>query len=427
MNKIHIIGLGFKPLGKEVQQVLSGADDILASGRLFDIFREYDAFTPVKERIRVIKRVDETVEFIRNNWQKRHVVLLASGDPMFFGIGRRVVEEFGQENVSVLPDLSSIQIAFSRIKEPWDDAFLMSLHGGPDPDKRRRLPYDIEQIPGLLERHHKIAVLTDKEKNPSVIAGVLMNSIQEGVPSHTSLLMHVCERLGYRDEKITSGPPAEIAGMTFSDPNVVIIIDRGGGVHTSVTQSQEPAFGLTEAEIAHTRGLITKDEVRAVSIHKLRLAGIGVLWDIGAGSGSVSMEAAKLSPELKVYAVEKDEEQCEHIEENKLRFGIQNVTILRGTAPEVLKNLPAPDRVFIGGSGGRLPEIIGAVCDKMTGGIIVINAVALETLNEALVLLGKNGFEAEVSQISVSRSKELKGRRIMSAMNPVFIIRGERK
>ncbi len=418
MNKIYVIGIGYKPFEKRAREILFSADHVLTSHRLFEVFMKYEEFAALEKKVMVINKVDETMEFIRNNFKKRSIVLLASGDPMFFGIGRRVLSEFGTDTVEMLPDLSSVQIAFSRVREAWDDAYLMSLHGGPDPAKRRRLPYEIRHIPALLRDHGKIAILTDRENNPSEIAKGIMS-----VAGFQGLKIFVCERLGYPDERITSGSPEEIAAKTFSEPNVVILLRR----QEATDDRQWGVFGLTEGEIAHSRGLITKDEVRAVSIHKLRLPQRGILWDIGAGSGSLSVEAARLFPGLSVYAVEKDEEQLSHLEENKKRFGTADVVARRGEAPEALQDLPSPDRVFIGGSGGRLFGILQCVHEKMPRGIIVINAVTLETLNEAMQLLEENGFDAEIAQVSVVRSKLLNGQRQMAALNPVFVIRGEKK
>ena len=421
MNKIYIIGIGYKPLDKRAREIIAGSQIILASKRLFEVFKGYEEYEAVKDKVKVINNVDETINFIRthikdtppnpplNKGGHGGVVLLASGDPTFFGIGRRAVREFGKDAVEIIPDLSSIQIAFSRIKESWDDAFLMSLHGGPDPEKRRRLPYELDDIPYLLQRHNKIAILTDKENNPAIIAKFL----------NSSLKIHVCEKLGYPDEKITEGAPEEIAGMSFEMPNVVIIQSSAFSVQRSVA-----TFGLKEDEITHSRGLITKDEVRAVTIHKLSLPQRGVLWDIGAGSGSVSIETARLYPEIKVFAVEKDEEQIKNIKENRIKFDAANIEIIKGQAPDVLINLPVPDRVFIGGSGGAIKEIIEFVSSKISSGIVVINAITIETLNEAIKSLENKGFVVEVSEISVSRSKTVSGKRHMSALNPVFIITG---
>ncbi|MFH1014458.1 MAG: precorrin-6Y C5,15-methyltransferase (decarboxylating) subunit CbiT, partial [Nitrospirota bacterium] len=160
---------------------------------------------------------------------------------------------------------------------------------------------------------------------------------------------------------------------------------------------------------------------------KLRLPQKGVLWDIGTGSGSVSVETARLYPEIKVFAVEKDEEQIKNIKENRIKFDATNIEIIKGQAPDVLINLPAPDRVFIGGSGGRLKEIINIISNKMTSGIVAINATTIETLNESIQYLENNGFKVEVSEVSISRAKIISGRRHMSSLNPVFVITGEKQ
>ncbi len=413
-----MIGIGYKPLGRWERGILLAADSIVASDRLHEVFKGYEDYPAVKERVVVITKIDETIRYIRDHIGKKTIVLLASGDPLFFGIGRRVLAEFGAARVEILPDLSSVQLAFARIKQGWDDAFLMSLHGGPDIEKRRRLPYQLGNIPSLLERHGKIAVLTDRENDPAAIASALVRS------SHMRLTIYVCEQLGYPSERIISGSPSEIATMTFADPNVVVIM-REAPQETGEVMP-ETDFGLREEEIAHSKGLITKDEVRAVSIHSLRLPCRGVLWDIGAGSGAVSIESSRLFPGLKIYAVERDEVQIANIRENIRRFGMTNVEVISGIAPDVLASLPSPDRVFIGGSGGSIGKIIEYVSGRMPRGRIVLNAVSLETVSEAISCLEKSGMEQEVSQVSVSRSKVIAGRRLMSALNPIFIIKGER-
>ena len=152
-----------------------------------------------------------------------------------------------------------------------------------------------------------------------------------------------------------------------------------------------------------------------------------MLWDIGAGSGSVSIEAARLYPEIKVFAVEKDEEQIKNIKENRIKFDAANIEIIKGLAPDVLINLPAPDRVFIGGSGGNLDKIITLIKGKMQACIVVVNAATVETLNIAIAELQKNGFLVDVAQVSVSRMKKIGEGNCFSALNPVFVIRGEKR
>ncbi len=239
MNKLYIIGIGFRPFDKNASEIIYNSNLILTtSNRLYERFKEYEGFEEVKDKVRVINNVDETINFIRahmteyrtqntENRQKNSlgselcalssgITLLASGDPMFHGIGRRAVKEFGKDIVEILPDLSCIQIAFSRIKEPWDDAFLISLHRSGNLEKNK---YEIEDIPLLLTRHNKIVILTNEQNNPTQIAQKV-----KGLP----VIMYVCERIGYDDEKIIEDSPEVILKMEFLTPNVVILQNRVG-------------------------------------------------------------------------------------------------------------------------------------------------------------------------------------------------------
>ena len=217
MGIVSIIGIGFRPLDKKAREALLRADVVLSNGRLLEAFKDYNEYETVKERIKVLKDIHETKDYIRNNYKDQIIALLAVGDPMFFGIGRVIKDEIGKESLEVYPDLSSVQVAFSKIKEPSSNAFFMSLHGGPDPDKRRKLEYEITELPALLDKYGKLAILTDRVNTPEIIA-------QQINMSFPSSIIYVCEKLGYDDERITEGPPGKIAGMSFSHPNVVIII-----------------------------------------------------------------------------------------------------------------------------------------------------------------------------------------------------------
>lgn len=427
-TKLSLVGIGYRPLGARAHDIVMNAEVLLASSRLLEVFKRYEEYGAVRDRIKVIDKVPETVGFIRENFSRSplpSIVLLASGDPFFFGIGRRMIEEFGIERIEILPDLSSMQEAFARINVPWDDAFCISVHGGPDIAKTRALPYEMRDIPWLLEQHGKLAILTDKQNNPAEIARAVLAAT--GVP-RSEPLMHVCERLGYPDESIRSGTVKEFAAMTFADPNVVILVkERVRGQGAEVTKNREGMpFGLREEEILHERGLITKDEVRAVTLHKLRLPKEGVFWDIGAGSGSISLEASRLCPGLRIFAVEKEQQRTDTIKANLQCYRARNVEIIHGAAPDALAGLPAPDRVFIGGSSGQVGGMVDLIKDKMPSGIIVVNAVTLETLNDSLSSLEQSGFSVEVSEISVSRSDVVAGKRHLSALNPVFVVKGER-
>jgi len=225
VNKIHVIGIGYRPLEKRAREIISLSDIIVSNEGLMEIFRSYEDYEQVRGKIIIVNNVHETMNIIRENYKKKSVSVLASGDPMFFGIGRLLIKEFGRDSLEVYPDLSSMQVAFSRIKEPWGEAFLFSLHGGPDPKKRRKLEYEITDIPELLDKHRIIGILTDRINNPSEIAKVL-NSLP--VTRNLLLTLYVCERLGYTDEKITDGRPEDIAALSFSYPNVVVIRKNDG-------------------------------------------------------------------------------------------------------------------------------------------------------------------------------------------------------
>ncbi len=417
MNKINIIGIGFRPLEKKARDILLGSDVVLTNKSLHNVFKRYDEYESVRDAIIVHDTVYEMLDYIADNYRDKKIALIAAGDPMFFGIGRLVIDRFGQEAAEVFPDLSSVQVAFSRVKVTLNNALLISLHGGPDPKKRRKRKYDLAELPYLLKRHDKIAVLTDRDNGPDKIAKEICG---------TDVQIYVCEKIGYDDEKIIKGTPEEIAAMSFEYPNVVIIKSGEARKRESAEgkTNLEPIFGLRENEIEHSRGLITKDEVRAVTIHKLRLPHQGILWDIGAGSGSVSIEAAQFCPGLRIYAVEKSDEQVENIKTNITKFNAGNIEIIHGSAPEALKGLPAPDRVFVGGSGGNLGDIVIAINNKMDSGIVVVNAVTIETLNEAVQGLEGAGFRVDVSEVSISRSKPIGDKKQMKALNPIFIITG---
>ena len=224
MINIHVIGIGYKPLNPKERKIIYKSGVILSSERLLEVFKRYREFEKVQGKVLVLNTVDETIEFMKSHTKeagkKDIITVLASGDPLFFGIGRRIIDEFGGERVEIMPDLSSIQVAFARIKEPWDNAFLMSLHRGPDPQKKRNLKYGMNDIPDLLKAHRKLAILTDKENNPSEIAKILIRS---KIPPP---IMFVCEKLSDPDERITKGVPDDISVMSFSTPNVVIILFR---------------------------------------------------------------------------------------------------------------------------------------------------------------------------------------------------------
>ncbi|UCD35610.1 MAG: precorrin-6y C5,15-methyltransferase (decarboxylating) subunit CbiE [Nitrospiraceae bacterium] len=227
MNKVSIVGIGFRPLDRGARAAVLGSDVVLANDRLREVFKGYEEYEAVKERIIVHGSVGEMLEYIDDHCRARKIALLAAGDPMFFGIGHEVVERTGRDSVEVFPDLSSIQVAFARTRETSNSALLISLHGGPDPGRRRKLEHEVHELPALLERHGKLAILTDRENSPSVIASEIAGHPASG-PSQPAVKMYVCEKLGYADERVTEGRPEDFSGGDFEHPNVVIIVREAG-------------------------------------------------------------------------------------------------------------------------------------------------------------------------------------------------------
>lgn len=216
MNKLYLIGIGYKPLDEKAREIIFNSSVILTSNRLFDVFKRYEGFELVKDKIKLINDLDKTIDYIKfiiQNPQSKIIALLSSGDPMFFGIGRKAIKELGKDRVEIIPDLSTIQVAFSRIKETWDDALLISLHGKESPEKIRK--YGLADIPELLHKNHKIAILTDITNNPSAIAREIIGSGAE---------VYVFERLGYPEERIIQGGAEEISKMKFATPNLVVVV-----------------------------------------------------------------------------------------------------------------------------------------------------------------------------------------------------------
>lgn len=400
MFEILVIGVDGSGITAQHERLLNDCCLIVCSKRLESYLHEPSA------EVFSITPLNEAFEKIAAALSTGKVAVLASGDPLFFGIGNKIIEHFGNEKVQVYPALSSLQEAFARFRIPWSDATIVSLHG------RRE-----NNIPGLLLRQGKTFVFTDNSNNPDIIARTLLDYLDGigAVKIRTEIVMHVAENLGMENERISCGSLPEIATMKFSDLNVLCIVVPD--------LPARPAFGLHEDEITHSRGLITKDEVRAATLHRLRLPRKGVFWDIGGGSGSISIEAAAMYPSLNVYTVERKWEEIENIKENIRRFALFNITPLFGGAADHLDILPAPDAVFVGGSGGEMAMIIATAAQKLAnGGRLVVNGVTEKTISETPRLMQNNGMTVESTRIEVSRM----GPDGSTRFNPITIMVGRK-
>lgn len=405
MTPVTIIGMGMtaEDLTARHLKIIDKADVLVGGKRLLNLFKESRA------RKKVIgKDIDGIVEFVRQEMKNKKIVVLASGDPLFFGIGRQLVEAIGGDNTSIYPNISSVSAAFARLKEPWDDVRVISLHGRKNEGRLLQ----------ALEEKNIIAVFTDPKNNPArLAAGLLENQI-------LNFKICVLEALGSSAEKVNWYTLAEAAGMKFTDPNMVVLKRSPIG-----RELQKPLYlGAPDNWYDHEKGLITKSEIRAITLSKLRLATGHVLWDLGAGSGSVAAEAALLVKKGKIFAVEKNSARIAQIKINKKRFGIGNLKVIQAELPQGLEKLPRPDRIFIGGGGRQLISIISAAAQCLKPeGVIVINTVLLPNVEAARGTLEKLDFDTEIIQAQISRSRPMPWAARLEALNPVWIVTGMRK
>lgn len=403
-GRLYVVGAGVQGLTVSQKEILADCALIVSSERHMSLVEgiavEKIAITPLGEALGRIKQTLPSAS----------VGVLASGDPLFYGIGRRILAAFDQELVTVLPALSSMQEACARFKTPWDDVSFVSLHGR-----------EYCHLPGLLLTP-KTFVLTDRRNSPDRIAAQLLDYLNLIGDDNLKqdCQVQVGENIGAGNERFIAGSLADIAAQRFADLNVMLLTCPG------LNKKDAGCFGLCEEEIFHSRGLITKDEVRAVTLHKLQLPLSGVMWDIGAGSGSVSVEAARMNPGLTVYAVERTDGEIANIKKNIRRFRSYNVIPVAGSAPAVLRKLPAPDRVFIGGSGGHLSPIITYAAERLSaGGRLVVNGVLAKTIDEAPQLMRTRGLSVSMSTIQCER-RNLAREGTGTSLNPITVIAGKK-
>jgi precorrin-6Y C5,15-methyltransferase (decarboxylating) len=405
MKTVTIIGMGMTPqdLTDEHLQIIKKAEILIGGKRLLGYFEHCSAQKKI-----IDKNITDLIEFIKDRAVSQSIVVLASGDPLFFGIGARLVTALGGENIVIYPNISSVAAAFARIKEPWGNARVVSLHGRNNESV----------LFSALEKENVVAVLTDRKNSPARLSQLLIEK------EFVNFKICVLESLGTTEERFNWYRLDRAAEMEFAEPNLVVL----------KRSSKDPIrikalhLGMPESYYHHQQGLITKSEIRAITLSKLRLLKDHVLWDLGAGSGSISIEASLLVPLGKVIAIEKKPERVQQIEINKSRFGTQNLEIVQAVLPEGLEGLSRPDRIFIGGGGRDLEDIINAAAAYLKpDGLIVVNTVLMQNLQTAVEALKTLDFKTSGIQVQVSRSREMPWGDRFEAQNPVWIITGMRK
>jgi precorrin-6B C5,15-methyltransferase / cobalt-precorrin-6B C5,C15-methyltransferase len=386
-ERIAVVGVcGGEPVGKEARAAIEAAPLVVGAPR------HLRTLTPIGARTLPIDGpLADVLDALER--ERGGVCVLASGDPGFFGIARVLAERFGPDRLDVHPAPSSVSLAFARLGLPWDDAAVISAHGRPLAEAARR-----------AVRHAKAAVLVAPDAPPEALGRELCAL---GPPHRRAA---VCTRLGEPDERVDVLTVEELAAGSFDPMSVVVLLDGDG-----VAEAPTLEWGRSEERFAARDGLVTKAEVRAVVLGKLALPPAGVVWDVGAGSGSVAIEIAALAPGVRVMAVERGGEDVRRIEANASAHGV-TVDVVHGEAPGALDALPEPDRAFVGGGG---IAVLDAVLARLSpDGRVVATFAALDRAAAAYQRLGN------LAEVSIARGRPLAGGVRLQAENPVFVVWG---
>ncbi|MGI6776948.1 MAG: precorrin-6y C5,15-methyltransferase (decarboxylating) subunit CbiE [Acetivibrionales bacterium] len=406
-NKIFLVGIG--PGSSEyivpaAKKVIYSSDVLIGGSRNLEQFESFDC-----KKIAVGNNLHEVCEYIMDNSEAENITVLASGDPGVYSIMDYLDRMLEGMQIEVIPGISSLQYLCSRIRLTWNDMCVTSMHGRCQDD-----------FISMVRSNRKTGVFTGGNNRPEVICEELLRN------GLSNLYITVGENLSYPDERIISGTPEEISRMRFKNLSVMVIENNYLQNETQKIWKHAVA-GLPDSLFDRGGVPMTKEEVRAVSLSKLRLNKDSVVFDIGAGTGSVSIECALISKHGTVYAIEKNNEAIALIQKNIEKFGCRNIKVICGEAPSALTGLPKPDRIFIGGTGGNMLETLEWVKSLTKKARIVINAVTIESVYEAVKGLECNGFEnIETISMGVSRGRKAGSKNLMEALNTVYIISGEK-
>jgi precorrin-6B C5,15-methyltransferase / cobalt-precorrin-6B C5,C15-methyltransferase len=455
---IEVIGTdasGLQGLGTRQRRLVAQAELLAAPGRLLDILSaglsaelspagrdaagaalqtpgealDTDEVPSLAPRV-VLLSTDQPVMLIPQLQQALEqglrTVVLASGDPLWFGIGRLLLDRFGRARLRFHPAPSSLQLAFARIGRPWQDASWVSLHGRePEPLAAR-----------LQQRPAALAVLTDPSRGGAGAVRALLRA--SGLEAAYGFWL--CERLGHDRERVQKLASHDPLPADLDPLNLVLLVaETPAPLPAPSSRSADgadalPLFGLDDGlwlQHDDRPGLMTKREVRIQLLADLQLPARGVLWDLGAGVGSVGIEALRLRPGLQLWALEQRGGGGAVIRANAERFGVaQSLAaggVIEGRAPQALAQLPNPDRVLIGGGGRERAAIVAAVLQRLRpGGIVVIPLATVEALAELRPLLEQAGLQVAVSQLQAWRGAPLADGTRLAPLNPVLVLRGQR-
>jgi precorrin-6Y C5,15-methyltransferase (decarboxylating) len=405
-GKIHIIGIGDDGLDgvtAHARSLIERADLLLGAETTLSLVPGKG-----KSRLAIGANLQEAIDRI-GAAKDQAIVILASGDPLFYGVARYLCDKLGKDRFEVIPHVSSMQMAFARVKESWEDAFLTNLAN-----------HAIESVLEKIRVADKVGLFTSDEYPPAAVARALLDSRLDYFQAY------VCENLGSPDERVTHGELKDIAADQFSPLNVMILVRKPDTPDRPAALEGRRMFGNPDELFLQSRpkhGLLTPAEVRAIAVSQLALRPDSIAWDIGAGSGSVSIECAQLSPQGKTYAIEMDAEDHQLIVSNAERFGLANIVAVLGRAPDAWVDLPDPDAVFVGGSGREIGRLVELAYRRLKpGGRLVANVGSIENLAGVHEIMHRHASDVKVWLINIARGTYQLERVRFEALNPTFLL-----
>jgi precorrin-6B C5,15-methyltransferase / cobalt-precorrin-6B C5,C15-methyltransferase len=406
-SKLVILGIGddgLAGLTEPARRLLSAADLILGAPATLSLLESLPGRKQALE-----PDMSVALRQVREALTHQSPVLVSSGDPLFYGVARYLCDRLGKDLFEVLPHVSSMQLAFARIKESWEDAYLTNLTGRP-----------IEAVIDRIRTAEKIGLFSSDECTPARLAVQLL---ERGIDYFRA---YVCENLGSPDERVTQAALSDLAGMDFNPLNVMILIREPNRPDRASRASRHRLFGNPDDSFAQSlpkRGLITQAEVRAIALAQLDIRATSIVWDIGAGSGSVAIEAAQLASQGMVFAVDPEPSDIALIQANAELFGVPNVRAILGRAPEVLASLPEPEAIFVGGTGRQVDLVLTTAFARLCqGGSMAVNVATIEGLATAYHTLKDLAGEVRVWNVSIARGIEQMDRLRFESIAPTFLL-----
>ncbi len=428
---IGVLDDGLNSLSQQTINFINQADVIIGGTRTLKRFEKQ--FINAKQQFDLTGKLDKIPQWITTAQDKQQqIVVLATGDPLCHGIAKYIREKININTCEIIPNVSTIQLACARLGLTWQDIKICSIHSKDTGEWQIGLDanHGLYHLLQLTQQHSKLAIFTSPENNPARIARMLK---LEGFENDFTIT--VVENI-LQDNETTVGPMDidSAAQKTFSDLNITIL-------QRHKTKPEKIIFGRADhlfKQRKPDKGLITKREVRAVSLARMQLTPNSIVWDIGAGSGSVGLEAAMLCPQGHVYAIEKNTDDFCIASQNKVNMQVTNYTLIHAKAPAQLEQWPTPNAIFIGGSGGELTELISICMTRMLApACLVMNFVTIENMSTAITALKhiKEHYETanddvniewDVTQLSAARSKPILHMNRLHAENPVWIITAQK-